>query len=299
MIRVALASSGQKDVLPLVDGDGGARSFTFPVERFRPLRLRPDQPPAMVDPTEILAGWAEFTLTPPSEYLLNSLRSVGEATAGNGAPAYQPDTIAQLITTIASRGYGPLLFRSVHVMSAAAIRNMRLDQLLVTAHPLTARYASQLLFPAASSGPPALSTRDGILEFREPGSGVTVFKLTGSQVPLAVACLEFLVEALGFDCLHNAFSDLAADHGSARRKAVTKDLSARLYNFLGEHLPQMAERNMARLLAEHLATKVGAPQFTAEDIDNGLILDFWIENSGDDALSFRLFGTAAKAWMAL
>ena len=251
----------------------------------------------MVDPTEILAGWAEFTLTPPSEYLLNSLRSVGEATAGNGAPAYQPDTIAQLITTIASRGYGPLLFRSVHVMSAAAIRNMRLDQLLVTAHPLTARYASQLLFPAASSGPPALSTRDGILEFREPGSGVTVFKLTGSQVPLAVACLEFLVEALGFDCLHNAFSDLAADHGSARRKAVTNDLSARLYNFLGEHLPQMAERNMARILAEHLATKVGESRFTAEDIDDGLILDFWVGNSGDDALSFRLFGTAARAWM--
>ena len=117
MIRVALASSGRTDVLPLVDGDGGARSFTFPVERFRPLRLRPDQPPAMVDPTEILAGWAEFTLTPPSEYFLNCLRSVGEATTGNGAPAYQPDTISQLITTIAGRGYGPLLFRSVHVLS--------------------------------------------------------------------------------------------------------------------------------------------------------------------------------------
>ena len=174
---------------------------------------------------------------------------------------------------------------------------MQLDQLLVTKNPLTARHASQLLFAAAPDCPPTLARRDGILEFREPGSDVTVFKLTGGQVPIAVACLEFLVEALGFDCLHAAFSDLAADHGSARRKAVTKDLSARLYNFLGEHLPQMAERNMARLLAEHLATKVGAPQFTAEDIDDGLILDFWIENSGDDALSFRLFGTAAKAWM--
>ena len=59
---------------------------------------------------------------------------------------------------------------------------------------------------------------------------------------------------------------------------MTNDLSARLYNFLGEHLPQMAERNMARILAEHLATKVGESQFTAEDIDDGLILDFWIEN---------------------
>lgn len=251
----------------------------------------------MVDPTEILAGWAEFTLTPPSEYFLNCLRSVGEATAGNGAPAYQPDTISQLITTIAGRGYGPLLFKTVHVMSAAAAQNMQLDQLLVTAHPLTSRHASQLLFATIHDSPQTLARRDGILEFREPGSDVTVFKLSGGQVPLAVACLEFLVEALGFDCLHNAFSKLAADHGSAQRKAVTKELSARLYKFLGEHLPQMAERNMARLLAEHLATKVGAPQFTAEDIDDGLILDFWIENSGDDALSFRLFGTAAKAWM--
>ena len=252
----------------------------------------------MVDPNEILAGWAEFNLTPPSEYFLNCLRSVGEATAGNGSPAYQPDTISQLITTIAGRAYGPLLFRSVHVMSAAAAQNMELYQLLVTAHPLTARHASRLLFAATTDPPPTLVRHDGMLEFREPGSDVTVFKLTGGQVPLAVACLEFLVEALGFDCLHNAFLDLTNDHGSARRKAVTKELSARLYNFLGEHLPQMAERTMARLLSEHLVTKVGAPRFTAEDIDDELILDFWVENSGDNTLSFRLFGTAAKAWMA-
>ena len=299
MIRVALASSGRTDVPPLVDGGGGARSFTIPVEllssrRFRRLQHRPR---SMVDPTEILAGWAEFTLTPPSEFLLNCLRSVGEATAGNGAPAYQPDTISQLISTIAGRGYGPLLFRSVHVMSAAAAQNIQLDQLLVTAHPMTARQASRLLFSATADSPPTLARRDGILEFREPGNDMTIFKLTGGQVPLAVACLEFLVEALGFDCIHNAFSDLAADHGSAPRKAVTKDLSARLYNFLGEHLPQMAERNMARLLVEHLETKVGVARFTAEDIDDGLILDFWIENSAENALSFRLFGTAAKAWM--
>ena len=149
VIRVALGSSGRTDVPPLVNGDGGARSFTFPVERLRSRRFRrlPHRLRPMVDPTEILAGWAEFTLTPPSEYFLNCLRSVGEATAGNGAPAYQPDTISQLITTIAGRAYGPLLFRSVHVMSAAAAQNMELYQLLVTAHPLTARHASRLLQP--------------------------------------------------------------------------------------------------------------------------------------------------------
>ena len=78
----------------------------------------------MVDPAEVLGGWAEFTLTPPSEYFMNCLRSVAEATAGNGEPAYHPDIVGQLTTTIASRGYGPLLFRAVHVMSAAAMRDM-------------------------------------------------------------------------------------------------------------------------------------------------------------------------------
>ena len=97
MIRVALASLGRTDVPPLVDGDGLARSFTFPVERLRSQRFKrlPHRPRPMVDPTEILAGWAEFTLTPPSEYFLNCLRAVGEATASNGASAYQPDTISQ------------------------------------------------------------------------------------------------------------------------------------------------------------------------------------------------------------
>ena len=86
--------------------------------------------------------------------------------------------------------------------------------------------------------------------------------------------------------------------GGARRKAVAKDLSAQLYSFLGEHLPQVAERNMARLLADYLEAEIGAPRFVAEDIDDQLILDFWVEKSGDDTLSFRLFGTAARAWLS-
>jgi hypothetical protein len=252
----------------------------------------------MVDPTEVLGDWAEFTLTPPSEYLLNCLRSVAEATAGNGESAYLPDTISQLITTIAGRGYGPLLFRTVHVMSAAAIQEVRLDQLLVTELPLTSRSARRLLFTEIAAASRFLGARDDILEFAEPASGNTVFKLHSRQVPLAAACLEFLVEALGFECLHNAFNELADDHGSARRKAVAKDLSARLYSFLGEHLPQVAERNMARLLADYLEAEIGAPRFVAEDIDDQLILDFWVEKSGDDTLSFRLFGTAARAWLS-
>lgn len=252
----------------------------------------------MVDPTEVLGDWAEFTLTPPSEYLLNCLRSVAEATAGNGEPAYLPDTISQLITTIAGRGYGPLLFRTVHVMSAAAIQEVRLDQLLVTELPLTSRSARRLLFTEVAAASRFLGARGDILEFAEPASGNTVFKLHSRQVPLAAACLEFLVEALGFECIHNAFNELADDHGGARRKAVAKDLSARLYSFLGEHLPQVAERNMARLLADYLEAEIDATRFVAEDIDDQLILDFWIEKSGDDTLSFRLFGTAARAWLS-
>ena len=252
----------------------------------------------MVDPTEVLGDWAEFTLTPPSEYLLNCLRSVAEATAGNGEPAYLPDTISQLITTIAGRGYGPLLFRTVHVMSAAAIQEVRLDQLLVTELPLTSRSARRLLFTEIAAASRFLGARDNILEFAEPASGNTVFKLHSRQVPLAAACLEFLVEALGFECIHNAFNELADDHGGARRKAVAKDLSARLYSFLGEHLPQVAERNMARLLADYLEAEIDATRFVAEDIDDQLILDFWIEKSGDDTLSFKLFGTAARAWLS-
>lgn len=249
----------------------------------------------MVDPTEVIGSWSEFTVTPPSEYFLNCLRSVGEATALNGEPAYQADIVSQLITTIASRSYGPLLFRTVHVMSAAAMMDLRLDQLLVTSQPVTARQARRLFMDGATQ--PTLIVADDLLEFVDLGSRGTTFKLSSRQVPLAIACLEFMVEALGFACVSEAFAALASDSGSAGRKVIAKDLSNRLYHFLGEHLPQAAERNLARILAEYLEIQIGTSTFAAEDIDNQLILDFWIEKSLDETLSFKLFSTAAKAWM--
>jgi hypothetical protein len=251
---------------------------------------------AMVDPTEVLGGWSEFTVTPPSEYFLNCLRSVGEATALNGEPAYQADIVTQLITTIASRSYGPLLFRTVHVMAAAAMMDLRLDQLLVTDQPMTTRQARQLLM-ATTTPAPTLNIGNDLLEFIDPGSKSTAFKLSSRQIPLATACLEFMVEALGFACISEAFGVLASDHGGGRRKAVTKDLSNRLYHFLGEHLPQAAERNLARILAEYLEAEIGASSFAAEDIDDQLIIDFWVEKSLDETLSFKLFSTAARAWL--
>ena len=49
-----------------------------------PAAAASDTGAANVRSAEVLGGWAEFTLTPPSEYFLNCLRSVAEATAGNG-----------------------------------------------------------------------------------------------------------------------------------------------------------------------------------------------------------------------
>jgi len=251
----------------------------------------------MVDPAEILEGWSEFAVTPPTEFFLNCLRAVRDATALNGAPAYQPDTVTQLVTTIASRGHGPLLFRTVHLMAAAAMTGMRPDQLLVTDQPLTPRLARRLLMDTDMARPDTLHADGDALAFVEPASGSIVFKLGSGQVPLAAACLEFIIEALGFSVIDDAFSALASDHGTSGRKAVTKDLSSRLYHFLGEHLPQVAERNMARTLADYLQAETGQTAFSAEDIDDRLILEFWREKSLDEALSFKLFGTAAKAWL--
>jgi len=298
MIRVGSLAAAPDYQGLWANGTGSATVVEMPVGRcgLRHLPHGQHGRRGMVDPTEILGGWSEFTVTPPSEYFLNCLRSVSEATALNGDPAYQPDIVTHLITTIASRGYGPLLFRTVHVMSAAAMMDIRLDQLLVTDQPLTARQAKRILM-SPTTQPPALKVNDGMLEFIEPGMKDPVFKLSSQQVPLATACLEFLVEALGFTHINEAFATLTNDTGTSARKAVAKDLSNRLYHFLGEHLPQAAERNLARILAEHLEAEIGAPAFAAEDIDDQLILDFWLDKSLDDTMSFRLFGTAAKAWL--
>ena len=89
----------------------------------------------MIEPTEILKSWPEFSLSPPSEHILNLWRVVSDATTCHGKPAYKKSVVINLITTIASRSYGPDIYRAVHLLSAAATVGKSVGELIYPETP--------------------------------------------------------------------------------------------------------------------------------------------------------------------
>ena len=81
-------------------------------------------------PSDILSSWAEFRLNPPSDYLLNCLRHIHDATDHRGEAVFSPRVATLIKAMIASRSYGQS-FTDCAFMSAAAASGINIGELLL------------------------------------------------------------------------------------------------------------------------------------------------------------------------
>lgn len=250
----------------------------------------------MFDPVGILRSWPEFTLEPPSEYLINCFRCIGDAVTAAGRPIHDRSTVINLTTSIASRSYGPELYRAVHLLAALATTETSIDQLLLPESPITGSRVIALLQNGKEADGLVIETH--LLCFGIHGNSGEQMKISARQLPAAVALIEFLIESLGFEVIYQAYEKLSQNLDSATISAVTKKLSAALYQFLGEHLPSASNRQMVQLLSNYISNaQKGITSINPEDVTDELIYDFWCAHAHDDSVSFRLFSTAAQAWV--
>jgi len=248
------------------------------------------------DPVEILGTWPEFILEPPSEHLINCFRSIGDALTASGKPVYDRSTVITLTTSIASRSYGPELYRAVHVLAAAAMTETSIDQVILPKSPLTGANVLALLQQGRQTE--TLVIEKHLLRFSDHATSTEHMKISARQLPAAIALIEFLIESLGFETVYQTYEAFIQNADSISISAVTKTLSAALYRFLGEHLPSASDRQMVQLLSNYITKNdKGSGSIFPEDVTDDLIYDFWCEHAHDDNVSFRLFATAAQAWM--
>ncbi len=260
----------------------------------------------MFNPTDILSSWSEFRLQPPSEHFVNCLRSLGDALTPSGQPVYNRATLINLTTSIASRSYGPELYRALYVLKAAALTNTSIDRLILHDTQLTGAMILQLFSNGTQSR--LLIIEQQTLNFLDDVTDKQEMKISEQQLPLAIAMIEFLIEALGFEVVYQAYRKFSLTADNFNVKTTTKAFSATLYRFLGEHLPSASSRQMAQLLSNYLKSSLQATtpnrlgdlapkDITPEDVTDEIIFNFWCDYANDETVSFRLFTTAAQAWI--
>ncbi|NBR37858.1 MAG: hypothetical protein EBT93_00340 [Alphaproteobacteria bacterium] len=247
---------------------------------------------SMNDPGEILSSWAEFRLSPPSEFLLTCLRYIHDYTDSHGQAIFSPRTATGLTTMIASRSYGPELYRMCAMIAGASASGIKPGELLVAGRATPSRIRQ--IFSDADR-PHALLIEDDQLVF---ANHQPIWRQAFSRAPLSVALASFLAEALGFDVFLDAYHKLGQDIEASSIKTIANDLSKRLYRFLAEHLPRSSERQITLLLQQYLEQSLSPDAKLSEsNITDEIIFDFWCEKSLDKEVSLKLYDTCLRAWV--
>lgn len=246
----------------------------------------------MNDPSTILSSWAEFRLNPPSEHLLNCLRNINDATDIQGEPIFSPRVSSLITSMVASRSYGQELYRLCGFMAAASASGINFDELLFGGRATSAR-VNQLFNQARIADDIKLSDRHIILTSHSP-----TYQIDMARSPVIIGLADFICEALGIDIFIKIYERLGQDTSSNAIKTTSNDLSKQIYRFLGEHLPRSSERKISNLLQDYLMAELDDNStISASDVDNQVILNFWLEKSLDPELSLKLYDTCLRAWI--
>ena len=108
------------------------------------------------------------------------------------------------------------------------------------------------------------------------------FEVHFGRMPLLAALMEFLVSFLGYRAVAETATRLAADGASRQTiSTIANDLARQLYAALREHLPTAQAQRKFHAMTLYLQQAAGE-DFTARDIDDQAVLDFWLACSASD-----------------
>jgi len=205
------------------------------------------------------------------------LQTVREATFDD-QDKFPEKIVRELARAIVCRTYAPAVHELCHLAAAAgrADGTGRYEQLFWASGPARARNFYAWFGDADSDG---LDVTGSAVTLAYPDKPFTV---TYGRMPFLSALLEFLMTALGYTALDETLAPLAAEMPSAGQVSdAANELSRKLYAFLGEHLPAVQEQRKQRGFLAFIAERADGDG-AAQAIDDGAVLDYWIEHAGAD-----------------
>ena len=208
------------------------------------------------------------------------LGQIGEA----GDPKYSERVLRRLAAKILEgRAHELLVFRLCHLVRCASIASEiaggRYGWLEFFCAPRSGRAswtASWLRarLPAGEGGAPASATGDRVtLRYRGRSAPVS---MPYGAMPLLVAFMEFLLNTLQYDAVRDGVAPLSRPDLSWREfQDSTNALSRAVYAWLRRHTRPVQDSRDFEEIARFLTGRGAGGDFTADDIDDTAILQYW------------------------
>ena len=241
------------------------------------------------------SGRGRLLATSQSDELREIFGQLADIDGPSGAK-FTKRTLAALAARIVGRAYETLLLELCHLVRAAELTEG-------TSHANAGfewlfwgiEVARPSAFRAAFASSRASSENGVTLRYPDGEFGVRF-----GRMPMLAALMEFLVSFLGYRAVADAATQLAADGASRQTvSAVAKSLARQLYAALRDHLPTAQVQRKFDAMTMFLQREAGG-DFTAHDINDQAVLDFWLASAaGDAAADFRGFRTTTMAFLRL
>lgn len=229
----------------------------------------------------------------PSHELLDLVRTIFDNTVADGRLRHSEQAQQNLLKVLAGHSYAKVIFPLCHFLSVSAQKGVALYHWFAMPQPVTARSLEQGL-QSASSTPVGRHQKTIGKVIRQNQS----FDVNLAHIAKHSALLDLILEVVGYDQLEAFYNCLATAKSQQDVTAISNDISREMYHFLKNHMATATAEKKARSLRDFLAARYGADQtIGVSDIDDELIVDFWIQFSLDADSKFRLYSNCVQNWV--
>ena len=229
----------------------------------------------------------------PSHELLDLVRTIFDITVADGRPRHSEQARQNLLKVLAGHSYAKVIFPLCHFLSVSAQNGVALYHWFAMSQPMTARSLGQELQSAAST--PASERHQTIAESSHHNQ---TFDVNLVHIAKHSALLDLILEIIGYDQLEAFYSRLATAKNRQDVTATSNEISREIYHFLKNHMANASTAKKAKSLRDFLAARYGADHpISVSDIDDELIVDFWIQFSLDADSKFRLYTNCVQNWV--
>ena len=229
----------------------------------------------------------------PSHELLDLIRTIFDITVADGRQRHSEQARKNLLKVLAGHSYAKVIFPLCHFLSVSAQNGVALYHWFAMSQPVTARSLGQGLQSAANA--PASGRHQTIAESSRHNQ---TFDVNLVHIAKHSALLDLILEIIGYDQLEAFYNHLATAKNRQDVTATSNEISREIYHFLKNHMANASTAKKAKSLRDFLAARYGADHpISVSDIDDELIVDFWIQFSLDADSKFRLFTNCVQNWV--
>jgi hypothetical protein len=229
----------------------------------------------------------------PSHELLDLVRTIFDNTVADGRPRHSEQARQNLLKVLAGHSYAKVIFPVCHFLSVSAQNGVALYHWFAMSQPVTARSLGQGLQSAVST--PVGRRHQTIIE---ASHHTQTFDVNLVHIARHSALLDLILEVIGYDQLEALYNRLATAKNRHDVTAISNDISREMYHFLKDHMATASAEKKAKSLRNFVAARYGQDhRISVSDIDDELIVDFWIQVSLDTDSKFRLYTNCVQNWV--